>query len=83
MADTSATVTEAQILDRVVGDDRLVLTLRIPDTLLYLRGHFPDTPIVPGVALTTWAIDHARAQFGCGPQVAALSSVKFHQVLQG
>ncbi len=58
------------------------IRLRIPADLVYLRGHFPQTPIVPGVVLTQWAIDEAASLFKHPRRVAALSSVKFHQVLQ-
>ena len=58
------------------------IALTIPPDLLYLQGHFPDTPIVPGVALTDWAV-HQAARFAQRPaRVAGLARVKFHQVLQ-
>lgn len=56
--------------------------LQIPDDLVFLQGHFPDNPIVPGVVLTQWAIDEAVSLFGRPRRVEALSSVKFHHVLQ-
>ena len=58
------------------------IDLRIPPELLYLQGHFPETPIVPGVALTDWAVHQSAAFAQRPPQVAGLARVKFHQVLQ-
>ncbi len=63
-------------------DGRREIDLGIPPELLYLQGHFPDTPIVPGVALTDWAVQQAAEFAGCPAQVAGLARVKFHQVLQ-
>lgn len=57
------------------------IRLRIPEDLAYLEGHFPQTPIVPGVVLTQWAIDEAVTLFGHERRVEALSSVKFHHVM--
>lgn len=65
-----------------VAADHAKIRLRIPEDLAYLEGHFPQTPIVPGVVLTQWAIDEAVAQFDHQRRVEALSSVKFHHVLQ-
>ncbi len=64
-----------------ITDSGARIRLRIPEDLAYLEGHFPQTPIVPGVVLTQWAIDEAAALFGHERRVAALSSVKFHHVM--
>lgn len=61
---------------------QVVIELQIPADLLYLQGHFPGTPIVPGVALTDWAIQAAARCFGREPRIAAIQRLKFHQVLR-
>lgn len=63
-------------------DASVELDLEVPADLLYLQGHFPDTPIVPGVALTDWAVNQAARIARREPRVAGLSRLKFHQVLQ-
>ena len=55
--------------------------LRIPTDLAYFAGHFTQAPIVPGVALTHWAIRRACAAFGHEPKVASIANLKFHHVL--
>ncbi len=78
----AAAVHTAIRLESEIATDHAQIRLRIPEDLVYLEGHFPQTPIVPGVVLTQWAIDEAVAQFGHKRSVEALSSVKFHHVLQ-
>ncbi|MGJ8667960.1 MAG: ApeI family dehydratase [Oceanococcus sp.] len=58
------------------------INLRIQPELLYLQGHFPDTPIVPGVALTDWAVQQSADFAQRAATVASLTRVKFHQVLR-
>lgn len=79
---TPAEVRVATRLSCEVTPAHAHIRLRIPDNLVYLRGHFPQTPIVPGVVLTQWAIDEAASLFQHPRRVGALSSVKFHHVLQ-
>lgn len=62
--------------------DSLQLELLIPAELWQLQGHFPEAPIVPGVALTDWAVRFSADSFDYPLQVAQLSRIKFKQVLQ-
>jgi acyl-coenzyme A synthetase/AMP-(fatty) acid ligase len=50
-----------------------------PD-LLQLHGHFPNMPIIPGVAQIDWAVKLAARHFGISIDVAANFQVKFHRL---
>ena len=45
-------------------------------------GHFPDHPILPGVAQIEWAILLGRELFALPPRFLALEGLKFQQVIQ-
>ncbi len=74
-------VTEPQILDVRRAAPDIHVRLRIPTDLHYLRGHFPGTPIVPGVVLLKWALDLARQELAPAPVFQRLSGVKFMRVM--
>jgi acyl-coenzyme A synthetase/AMP-(fatty) acid ligase len=44
-------------------------------------GHFPGTPILPGVVQLQWAVHWARERFGIAAAVARLEALKFQQVI--
>jgi 3-hydroxymyristoyl/3-hydroxydecanoyl-(acyl carrier protein) dehydratase len=53
----------------------------VPPELKYLVGHFPGTPVVPGVVQIKWAIEFGAECFGFETRVAALEVIKFRKVL--
>lgn len=66
---------------RSENGQELVCHWQIPENLAYFRGHFTQTPIVPGVALTHWAIRTSCEHFDQAPHVASIANLKFHHVL--
>ena len=46
-----------------IADDHVEFDLYIPRELLYFSGHFPEQPILPGVAQINWAINFACEYF--------------------
>lgn len=60
----------------------LELDLFIDPALPQLDGHFPDLPIVPGVALVDWAARLAARHLHCGDGVARSLQVKFRRLIQ-
>ncbi|WP_051201793.1 hypothetical protein [Ferrimonas senticii] len=68
-------------LDYQQSPGRWHLPLRIQPQLDYLRGHFQQAPVLPGVVQIHWAIQQAQLRFGFGRQVAQLEKVKFQQVV--
>ncbi|WP_146210756.1 AMP-binding protein [Azospirillum sp. TSO35-2] len=69
----------AQALRPVDGGVELDLVIA-PD-LAALEGHFPDFPIVPGVALLDWAVRNADRHLGLSIGAARNFQVKFRRVI--
>ncbi|KIC39849.1 hypothetical protein RA27_17225 [Ruegeria sp. ANG-R] len=59
-----------------------VLWLDVVPELTCLQGHFPEKPIVPGIALLDWAVQLADQVFGCGRAVAGTRNLKFKKVVE-
>jgi len=57
------------------------LQLRVPPELLYFEGHFPDTPILPGVAQVNWALELGRQYFALAPDCIGMQALKFQRVI--
>ena len=49
-----------------------------PDLLVF-DGHFPGSPILPGVAQVDWAITFARERFALPPRFVRMDALKFSQ----
>lgn len=52
---------------------------RIQPDLFYFEGHFPDTPILPGVVQLNWAIERGRKHFPVTGRFLRLEALKFQQ----
>jgi 3-hydroxymyristoyl/3-hydroxydecanoyl-(acyl carrier protein) dehydratase len=61
------------------GDGRIKLTLVVPETLFWFRGHFPKFPILPGVVQLDWAVGYARQGFGLGTASVETMRTKFRR----
>lgn len=62
------------------------LQLKVQSELCYFDGHFPETPVLPGVVQLHWAEAFARDLFGpLLPELASfqrLEAVKFQQLIR-
>lgn len=56
------------------------LALELDPQLRVFDGHFPQAPILPGVAQTDWAIRFAREAFALPSRFLRLEALKFQQV---
>jgi Glycosyl transferase family 2 len=54
----------------------------VPDDLECLAGHFPDLPVVPGVAQIGWVVDAARELLGRPVALQAIEALKFKRLLR-
>jgi 3-hydroxymyristoyl/3-hydroxydecanoyl-(acyl carrier protein) dehydratase len=61
------------------ADGRVTLTLVVPETLFWFRGHFPTYPILPGVVQLDWAIRYARQAFGFDAATIDTMRMKFRK----
>ncbi len=77
-----------QILETVTpgepGDlpDEALVRFVVPQDLLYLEGHFPGKPILPGVVQVGWAIHYSRQWLGNTGEFRRLEALKFQRVIQ-
>lgn len=63
-------------------EDKLHLSFVLKPELLYFQGHFPESPILPGVVQLGWAIHWAQEFFKIASPVQKIEALKFQMVLQ-
>ncbi|HXN86111.1 MAG TPA: hypothetical protein VN867_08570 [Candidatus Binataceae bacterium] len=64
------------------SEDRVELSLLIPATLLYFRGHFPNFPILPGIVQLDWAVQYGRDHFDFGTGSPTRIRIKFRKPIR-
>ncbi|MGZ8244258.1 ApeI family dehydratase [Methylomagnum sp.] len=73
------------LLPDILGErkdgDGIILDLRIPGSLKYFDGHFPGTPVVPGVVQIHWAVALARPRLKPAPSFHHMEVVKFKDLI--
>src|SRR5450830_125169 len=62
-------------------DTQVTLQLHIPENLLYFEGHFPEAPILPGVAQVNWALELGRQYLPLPPDCVGMQALKFQRVI--
>ncbi len=68
------------VLERRESENQVTLDLVAPANLFYFQGHFPKTPILPGVTQLHWAVLLAGEAFGRPMHVNEISRLKYKQV---
>jgi acyl-coenzyme A synthetase/AMP-(fatty) acid ligase/3-hydroxymyristoyl/3-hydroxydecanoyl-(acyl carrier protein) dehydratase len=63
-------------------DDELRLELIVPLDLAHFPGHFPGTPILPGVVQVDWAMNLAQRLMDLPPRFAGMEVLKFQQLVR-
>jgi acyl-CoA synthetase (AMP-forming)/AMP-acid ligase II len=66
-----------QVQWREKGPQRAVLALDVVRELRVFDGHFPDMPVLPGVAQLDWAAAFAGQCFGLPPRFTRIEQLKF------
>lgn len=61
-----------------INHDELMLSLRIPIDLCFLRGHFENKPLVPGVVLLRWVYHFIGKYWGLSMDTAVVNRLKFY-----
>jgi len=67
---------------RKTQDGVHVLTLVIDHDLIYLDGHFPEHPIVPGFVLLAWAEEYAREFLTLPAYSIGYDNLKFQHIVE-
>ena len=75
-------VLHPEILNIKKNNNTILLTLKIPENLAYLEGHFANSPLVPGVVQLHWSVIYGRQYFKLNTtasslEVAQASQIKF------
>lgn len=65
-----------------VDGDRCSASLFIGSSLNIFDGHFPNLPVVPGVAELSWVDHFAREAYGDEISFAAIEALKFRRLLR-
>lgn len=71
---------EPEVLETSRNGDELELDLFNPTDLIQLEGHFPNVPIIPGVAQIDWVVKFAAQYLGLQLTAAQDYRVKFHRL---
>lgn len=71
---------EAHVLS--VSDTQAVIALEVVPSLAAFEGHFPDTPILPGVVQLDWAMRWAQDMFGIAAPFRGVDALKFQHVVR-
>lgn len=58
------------------------LTIELPNELVWFKGHFPDEPVLPGIAQVHLAVRWADRLWNWTPSSACLTRLKFRHIVR-
>ncbi|MGR9115342.1 MAG: AMP-binding protein [Gammaproteobacteria bacterium] len=76
------TVKFPQILYGRLQDNKILLDLRVRPELIYFDGHFPQQPILPGVAQLAWVECYGKLFFAIKQPFMTMEVIKFKKIIQ-
>ncbi|MES2821715.1 MAG: AMP-binding protein [Pseudomonadota bacterium] len=68
------------LLEQQLEDEQWLLSLQVPPDLVHFTGHFPQTPVLPGVVQIDWALQLARQLLDLPPRFVGMEVLKFQQL---
>jgi acyl-coenzyme A synthetase/AMP-(fatty) acid ligase/3-hydroxymyristoyl/3-hydroxydecanoyl-(acyl carrier protein) dehydratase len=71
-----------QVLEQIEADGEWSLQLAVPPDLAYFSGHFPKTPVLPGVVQIDWALSLGRQLLALPEKFAGMEVLKFQQLMR-
>jgi len=75
-------VTRPEILGELAGERVREKTLKVPENLAYLEGHFPKFPVVPAAVQIQWVMAVAREMLETEPILQRLEALRFKAPLR-
>jgi acyl-coenzyme A synthetase/AMP-(fatty) acid ligase len=75
-------IQEPEVTGQQQAEQELQLELIVPLDLAHFTGHFPTTPILPGVVQIDWAINLAQRLMNLPPRFAGMEVLKFQQLVR-
>lgn len=63
------------------GHPQLTFAFTLTADTIYLQGHFPQAPILPGVTQLDWAIQLAAQHWGTAESVQTIEVLKFNDMI--
>jgi len=75
-------IQEPELINQQQTDEGLQLELIVPLDLAHFTGHFPGTPILPGVVQIDWAITLGQRLMTLPPRFAGMEVLKFQQLVR-
>ncbi|WP_342623565.1 AMP-binding protein [Pseudomonas alkylphenolica] len=74
--------TDPEVISQAQQGTELQLQLAVSADLAYFSGHFPQTPVLPGVVQIDWAIALGQALLDRPRRFAGMEVVKFQRVVR-
>ncbi|QJI32361.1 AMP-binding protein [Pseudomonas sp. ADAK18] len=71
-----------EVLETAEANGEWTLQLAIPPDLAYFSGHFPQTPVLPGVVQVDWALNLGQQLLDLPGKFAAMEVLKFQQLVR-
>ncbi|MDR2093447.1 MAG: AMP-binding protein [Azoarcus sp.] len=68
--------------DGKADGEKVLLQLQVPRNLVWFEGHFPDSPILPGVVQLDWVAHFAHRYFGFDVTATDISGLKFQNMIR-
>jgi len=71
-----------EVLSQSEDAGQWTLNLSIPPDLAFFSGHFPKTPVLPGVVQVDWAMVLGQQLLALPPRFAGMEVLKFQQLVR-
>lgn len=68
--------------DANASNHELTIEFEVPESLVYVEGHFPDFPLVPGVVQVNWVLHFLEEQVGIRGDLNKIDVLKFNSMLR-
>ncbi|MDD2059937.1 AMP-binding protein [Pseudomonas sp. GD03860] len=74
--------TGPEVISQARHGTELHLEVAVSADLAYFNGHFPQTPVLPGVVQVDWAIELGQVLLDCPRRFVGMEVIKFQRVVR-